>query len=160
MAWRGTGQNNIWVATSSDGIHWSAQVELTDRACQDGPRVASRGKWFAMAWCGLDQNNIWVSTSTDGIHWTAQKELTDRATSASPAINHCDGLGVLYMAWRAVGQANIWVSYSADGENWTQQVELSDRSCNNGPALSPVAKTLYMAYGGDSRAKTISGRRP
>jgi hypothetical protein len=151
MAWRGTGQNNIWVATSSDGIHWSAQVELTDRACQDGPRVASRGKWFAMAWCGLDQNNIWVSTSTDGIHWTAQKELTDRATSASPAINHCDGLGVLYMAWRGVGQANIWVSYSADGENWTQQVELSDRSCNNGPALSPVAKTLCMAWQGSGQ---------
>jgi predicted small integral membrane protein len=62
MAWQGLQQNNIWVSHSEDGLHWSKQVELTDRATQGGPIGLTPNETVYMAWRGLGQNNLWVST--------------------------------------------------------------------------------------------------
>src|ERR1700733_9952024 len=89
MAWRGSGQNNIWVSTSADGIHWTAQQELTDRATSAPPAITYSAslKTFYMAWRGLDQDNIWVSYSANGTSWTSQNELQDRSTNSGPALS-------------------------------------------------------------------------
>jgi hypothetical protein len=110
MAWRGAGQDNIWVSTSTDGLNWSAQKELSDRATRSAPGIThSDGlNVFYMAWQGLDQDNIFVSYSQDGLQWSSQVELSDRATQGGPI-----GLtpnSTLYMAWQGLDQDNIWVS--------------------------------------------------
>jgi hypothetical protein len=110
MAWRGLAQDNLWVSTSTDGLNWSPQRELADRATQSSPGITHSDTLnvFYMAWQGRDQNNIWTSYSEDGLQWSPQVELKDRATQGGPI-----GLtpnDTLYMAWRGLDQNNIWVS--------------------------------------------------
>jgi predicted small integral membrane protein len=154
MAWRGKDQDNLWVSTSTDGLNWSAQKELSDRSTRNGPAVTGTvkgphgGRLYTMAWRGLGQDNIWVATSTDGLKWSAQKELSDRSTRSSPGITHSDKLNVFYMAWQGLNQNNIWVSHSEDGLQWSPQVELKDRATQGGPIGLTPNETLYMAWQG------------
>jgi len=63
MAWQGSGQDNIWVSYSENGLQWSPQVELKDRATQGGPiGLTPTSNSLFMAWRGLGQDNIWTST--------------------------------------------------------------------------------------------------
>ena len=114
MAWRGLDQNNLWVSRSKDGVSWTPQTELTDKATQSGPALtgAFGFEGVYMAWRGLEQNNIFVACSTDGIEWTPQVELEDRATRDGPALSISNGEGTsLYMIWRGLDQENLWSSH-------------------------------------------------
>jgi hypothetical protein len=138
MAWRGLGQDNIWVSTSKDGLNWTAQKELTDRASTFGPSLAGvDGHGAVMAWRGLNQANIWVSTSKDGINWSPQKELKDRASQSAPAIcGTAQNSGLYAMIWRGLDQNNLWVSNSKDGLNWSAQKEITTSATVDSPGIT------------------------
>jgi hypothetical protein len=110
MAWRGLEQDNIWVSTSPDGLSWSAQEELKDRATSASPAITHSDQLgvFYMAWKGTGQANIWVSNSKDGLQWSPQVELKDRATESGPALTPAGN--TLFMLWRGLEQNNLWGS--------------------------------------------------
>jgi hypothetical protein len=115
MAWKGLAQGNIWVSTSTNGIDWSPQLELNDRATSSTPALifaVGLGVWY-MAWEGLvppfgSAGNIYVAYSSDGLKWSAQMELGDRATPTGPALGSVFPLQ--FMAWQGVTENNIWTS--------------------------------------------------
>ncbi len=154
MAWRGVGEDNIWISTSIDGLDWSPQKPLLDRATRDNPSLAGAGDLAVMAWRGLREDNIWVSTSTDGIIWSPQKPLFDRATRSGPAVaGTLRGPGTqrrFVMAWRGLFEENLWVSTSSDGLNWSPQVELTDRATRSAPGIthSDPMNVFYLAWQG------------
>lgn len=137
MAWRGTRDDqNIWFATSTDGINWTAQRRIQNAASAAGPGLAWDGRLLWMAWRGTsDNDNIyWANTSNffNGA-WTGVQKLGDRGSSHSPRVAIAAGAPV--MVWKGVqdGQGIFWSRFA--GGAWSPQAVVPDVGTAAAPAV-------------------------
>jgi hypothetical protein len=171
MAWRGSGDTNLWWATydGNADLKWSAQDQLTDRGTATSPALAVFRNQLFMAWRGVpqdptsipgvpvsigtgpgDQNLYWATyDENDPRGWTDQRPLSDRASYGVPALAAFQDK--LFMAWRGVeGDEDLyWATYDGNPDlKWSDQNPLTDRASAVGPALVVLQNKLYMVWRG------------
>lgn len=171
MAWRGSGDTNLWWATydGNADLKWSAQDQLTDRGSATSPALAVFRNQLFMAWRGVpqdptsipgvpvsigtgpgDQNLYWATyDENDPRGWTDQRPLSDRASYGVPALAAFQDK--LFMAWRGVeGDEDLyWATYDGNPDlKWSDQNPLTDRASAVGPALVVLQNKLYMVWRG------------
>jgi hypothetical protein len=164
MAWKGAeGDSTLWWASSSDGINWSPQQQLSDRGSSEGPCLAtyhpvSRDgtpvEGLFMAWKGVgDDHNIYWSTNSDLGGWSGQQSIPV-GTSARPALIEFNGQMV--MAWKGVpGDSGIyWSKFDGVG-SWSPQQQIGGRGTSDGPVLAVFGGQLHMFWKGVEGDDTV-----
>lgn len=121
LAWRGSGDSNLWYATCpADGQVWSPQRKAAsagvDFSSSTGPALVAHGADILLTWKGYDKDtNIWQSTmnADAGAHdWSPQQTCIGDGVAfgtATPPALACNGEEVR-MVWRGSGDQYLWQS--------------------------------------------------
>lgn len=121
LAWRGSGDSNLWYATcAADGQVWSPQRKASsggvDYSSSTGPALVAYGAEVLLTWKGYDNDsNIWQSSmnvNAGGYDWSPQQTCVGDGvafgTAAPPALA-CNGEQIR-MVWRGSGDRYLWQS--------------------------------------------------
>ncbi|HUY77255.1 MAG TPA: sialidase family protein [Ktedonobacterales bacterium] len=154
LAWTGTdAAHHLNVMTSSDGIHYSGKVILSDTSSL-GPGVARYGADVSdntvIAWIGTDRNrtlNVW-----DGVplHGYTKLTLWGENSFTSPAIATTGG-GDLYLVWAGTDSGhslNIAHIIARGGMSLDWKVTLSKFHSPASPSLvyDPNTHQLLLSW--------------
>ncbi len=170
-----TGNRQIGLATSTDGIHWEKyndpiiQSDNINQYFMDVHGVIKYNGNYFMYYDASPQNNytnfnINMATSTDGIHWKKYGNnpiLTKDRAWESDGVSYCsvvkDSAG-FKMSYGNVPYSAVGMAYSEDGIHWTKDASnpvfnLSDVSQNwcseiCYPYLFLNGNTLRIYYSG------------
>jgi hypothetical protein len=109
--------DGIFLATSSDGVHWTdGQTPVI--AAGDGPEVLLDGTqwkmWYSL-WDG-QAFNIHYATSADGVSWTPHGQVL--SGGSNPSVIHSGGQ---YEMWFTSSIEGIRYATSTDGVTWTRR---------------------------------------
>jgi hypothetical protein len=108
--WVAGGQGTTKLATSPDGITWTARVHPTSAFGWGVKGVAYNGSMWVAVGAGSATAPGTIATSTDGISWTA--------VAASP-FTEANAVAWNGSMWVAVGKGDAKIATSTDGVNWT-----------------------------------------
>lgn len=122
-------------STSTDGIAWSAPVDLSDTtglfANAFNPQITcdSSGR-FVVVWeqrdKALNQNYVLSSSSTDGVTWSPPATLSGPNCRLSEVtVSPADLFVAIWQNTVGVGDQRIQASASADGLAWSAAVDVS-----------------------------------
>lgn len=140
LYYAGASPQQIGVATSSDGKHWTkhpGNPVVTDEPISwwtrytRTPAVLYDGKLFRM-WYNMGMDEIGYATSADGLHWEPYSDLPVVSPSVegwdSASMNHLDVIwhdGRYWMFYMGSSQnyitsLSIGMATSTDGIHWTK----------------------------------------
>jgi hypothetical protein len=135
MVWRGSGDNNIWISTSTDGSNWTPQRRFGDVGTLGSPDLA---------WINDELWMVWRGSPDQGIYY---KKSRDFFVRDNPAQGHVNGVGSSHgpriagvnktptLVWKGTNDdGGIYYSRFVGG-NWLAQ----QRIPGVGTANSPVA---------------------
>jgi hypothetical protein len=108
--WVAGGQGTTKLATSPDGITWTARAHPTTAFGWGVKGVAYNGSMWVAVGAGSSTAPGTIATSGDGINWTAVAE--------SP-FTEANGVAWNGSMWVAVGKGTAKIATSTDGVNWT-----------------------------------------
>jgi len=145
LAWTGTGNNEINVMSSVDGIHFVNKVTLGETSFSK-PAICSHNNQLYLAWTGTDGNHsLNVLSSADGIHWGNKVTMGDNSIAA-PALASFNGK--LYIGWTGTdNNHSLNVMSSVDGIHFGGKSTLGDNSFT-GPSLLSFNGNLHMGWTG------------
>ncbi|TDW18860.1 photosystem II stability/assembly factor-like uncharacterized protein [Kribbella kalugense] len=143
--------NKVLVATSPDGVTWSAPVQVTDQAAAKtlaaagtaGPALSVLGGKIFVAWRGAG-DGLSIAASADGRSWSAPANAGDGRTTVSPAMASYKGR--LVLLWQEAAGSALRSASSSDGAQWVPGATIGE---SNGPATLTVGDTLYAAWKGE-----------
>jgi hypothetical protein len=118
----GPGLPYLMLSNTSDGLTWSAPVQMTEYATL-GPAMASMNGRLYMAFASFDEPyRLLICDSGEGTNWSASREIGGNTSQGAPAM--CVHNGRLYVAFISEDSTNrILVTSSSDGHNWTEGYE-------------------------------------
>ncbi len=162
LAWRDSrgGDENIYFASSSDGVTWSANRQVNDdagSADQGRPSLATDSQGHLhLAWQDRRNGNydIYYATSSNGgATWSTNERVSQDAGSAdqtAPALAVKNDGSQVYVAWQdgRNGDDDVYFARSASGA-WTEaRINNDAGSATQGsPALGRSASgTLHLAW--------------
>lgn len=131
IRWVAMGGTNQQIATSADGVTWTAR---SSPFTMTGRGVAYNGA----RWVAVGQAEYMIATSDDGITWTGR---------ASPFTTAGRGAAWFHDQWVAVGQGGARIATSPDGETWTARA-----SPIAGIAYGIAASDTLIVVGGQTGA--------
>jgi hypothetical protein len=131
IRWVAVGGTNQQIATSPDGVTWTAR---SSPFTMTGRGVAYNGA----RWVAVGQAEYMIATSDDGITWTGR---------ASPFTTAGRGATWFHDQWVAVGQGGARIATSPDGETWTARA-----APITGIAYGIAASDTLLIVGGQTGA--------
>lgn len=138
IAWKGQGNHQLNVMSSSDGVSWKNKKTFDEYTFFEPALAVFRGKLY-LGWTGTDRSAMLnVQSTEDGVNWT-DKITIDEYSRYGPGLRTFKDR--LYLAWTGVDHlSQVNVLSSADGEYWNSEdkVTLSEHSSAS-PALVAVA---------------------
>lgn len=140
ILWTAIGSGGYWVATSYDGIHWTAR---NNSYMSEGYDIAWNGNMFIAV--GSGEYNM--ATSVDGIYWSPSTALSQ---IFSDEIHSIQWTGKI---WIATGSGKNTSATSNDGYNWQstnpKNLIITDASnvfSNANASSSVTASSLSATY--------------
>jgi len=128
-----SGNYDIWVKNSTDGITWSTPIQVTNNVSYDGwgSFIQDSGGAYWMAWFSDRSGtaHIWMSHSSDGINWDEPYQVVSLMDeNIYPSLIQDSG-GTYWLAWMNLNwytwEFHIYVSSSSDGLTWTAPTQVT-----------------------------------
>ncbi|MEE9150969.1 MAG: Ig-like domain-containing protein [Thermoplasmata archaeon] len=122
-----SGNYDIWVKNSTDGVTWSTPIQVTTNESYDGwgSFIQDSGGTYWMAWFSDRSGTvqIWMSNSSDGINWDEPYQVVSLMDeNVYPSLIQDSG-GTYWLAWMNFDwdtwDIYLYVSSSSDGLTWT-----------------------------------------
>ncbi len=151
------GDWDVYVATSSDGINWSAGRNITDpNSNQTDPAIVidSADKAYVVWQDDRGSNNdIYIAeSSNDFLSRTTSRITSDAASQTEPAIT-VDSGDTVYVAWADTrnGTSDIYGADSANGP-WTNVAVVSKQNKQSSPVIAAEqsGSTLHLLWTDDT----------
>jgi hypothetical protein len=169
MAWKGLdGDDQIWFASSGDGVNWTDQHAVPLAGTSDSPALAYdvNTGLLHMAWKGIpgDSGLYWSYTS-DLRTWGPVVKVPGVGTSSAPTLTMNYQWFIadrLVMAWKgADDDQSLW--YSRMGaKGWESQHQIGGVGSADGPALcndlDGAARMVWRGVDGDELLWTTTLR--
>ena len=177
---RGVG-GQIFMATSSDGVHWNkypnnsspAPIEKCTASnpcstyCVGQPSVIYKDNKFIQYYTDTSRGVVFAASSTDGINFTPLNNNNQvYGGNYSVDVKYVPDLGIYFLAQGGgVSETRKYWSVSSDGINWTSPSPeaaaiVTNKPCNHNPGLlgdptgmMPAKSIAYYGAG----TKTASG---
>ncbi len=120
-----SGNYDIWIQTSANGIIWNSPIQVTTNESADlfCSMIQDSAGTYWMAWhsdrSGTYQ--IWMSNSMDGVNWNEPLQAVNLMDeNVQPSLIQ-DSNGIYWLAWMNLDWMDIYlyVSNSSDGLTWT-----------------------------------------
>jgi hypothetical protein len=160
MVWRGSGDNNIWISTSTDGTTWTPQRAFRDVGTLGSPDLA---------WIDNELWMVWRGSPDQGIYYKKSRDFFARD---NPSQGHVGGVGTSHgpriagvnktptLVWKGSNDdGGIYYSRFIGGR-WLPQQKIP----GVGTASSPVAlsddggvRVLWRGVGKDHVLWTTTG---
>lgn len=149
-----SGNGDIWVKSSSDGINWNNPVQVTINESGDAYpcMIQDSGGTYRLAWAsdrtGTLDMQIWMSKSSDGLNWDEPYQA-----ASLPFLNFCPSLiedsgGTYWLTWSNFNLSTfelfIFISSSSDCISWsTPAIVPTSSIANMAPSLIQDDKGMY-----------------
>jgi hypothetical protein len=151
LAWKGSGNDNLNVALSTDGATTFAGKHTSPETSDDAPALASHNGRLFIAFKGSGNDNINVAVvqrSADGnqVVSLANKIILNETTDVSPALASHNG--ALYLAFKGSGNENINVMVSTDNGGSFARKHISPETTDEAPTLASCNGLLYLGWKG------------
>jgi hypothetical protein len=132
-----TGDNVIWLIRSSDGVSWSAPVEVLRRPSHEivSPTVVRKApsEWYLWAvnsgdiGCGAPSTVVELRRSTDGVHWSKPEPLDFPLPELWPwhiEVRWIEARAEFWAVFNAKTESGcttpaVFIARSANGVEWT-----------------------------------------
>ena len=136
MAWFSdrSGDGDIWMIESRDGINWSQPWQITSGPDGDfyPALIQSQDGDFHLSWFRIDDeppyiSNIWYSSSPDAKNWSRPLQITDApGVDWAPALVE-DQNHKLWIYWASsrTGNKDIFAKFF-DGANWSAMIQITN----------------------------------
>ncbi len=157
--------SHVFVARSSDGLHWQAPVDvasgpLLDKdwlVCDNGPASPFRGRCYAEYTDDQQNETLSQSTTDGGVTWSAPVRSTSTLVGTQPVVRPDGTLVVVagdYNGAAALSGSIVAVRSTDGGATFTRAMVASVRAHDNNPlraiALPSVdvdsAGTIYASW--------------
>jgi hypothetical protein len=150
-----SGNYEIWIRNSSDGVGWSAApIQVTNNASLDYyPSLLrdSAGKYW-IAWSSTRTGNydIWITNSSDTFNWANPIRVTTNiSTDYVPSIIE-DASKKYWIFWTSnrSGNWDVWYSTSVDGTSWLDPVQFTTNYSFDGSSsvVQDKNKTYWIVW--------------
>ena len=152
MAWKDSDSNKINIASSTDGIAWTAGP-LLDVSTNKGPAICNHNGLLYAAYQDED-SEIHVCFLENGL-WSDPVSAEEKTEDVPSIVSWNDGL---YIAYRNKGgNAYKLLNSSDNGQTWSSP-ENTNKSGGSGPSLTIHDGSLFMAWSedGDYKIKVAS----
>ena len=138
MVWLGEGGNdNLYYAISTDGIHWQGNKGIPGAASSIAPAMVVYNGVPTLCFKGAGSDHaIYCSTYNASLdYWSPVKPTGNYGTSHGPglAVYH----GALFMAWKGINDTNIYWAVSTNptvASAWPAQQIIAGVGSNVGPS--------------------------
>ena len=147
--WAAVGAGSAWVATSYNGLTWTAQNNSIMTECYD---IAWNGSYFVAV--GVGAGGASLATSPDGMTWTAVNISSIFTTN----IHAIEWTGVVWLAYGA-GTNTTAISSNIDASVWTPTAtpNLCVVDCSNILSNNTVGISASSYQGVNVPAKAFDG---
>lgn len=173
-----TSENEVWLARSSDGSHWSAPVLVTHAPNHEivSPTVVKRGDGDWLMWsvnsgavgCGAAETSVELRRSNDGVTWSLPETAVLDQSHGSPWHLDVEWIASRQEFWAlfpvkqpgSCTTAAVYFARSDDGVHWqTYPTPLLTRGMT--PELADVVYRSSLAYDPPTQNVTVwySGAR-
>lgn len=139
MAWKGIGgDDNIFYASSRDGLTWTEQKVVEGVGTSDAPSLAWDGTRLWMAWTGIPgDSSLFYATTTDPTTWPANPGIPigNVGSSNGPSIAMTPAPTLV---WKGVeGDSGIFFSTfnAANNPQWSSQQHIPGIGSSDRPVL-------------------------
>jgi hypothetical protein len=161
LAWRGSGNENLNLAYSTDGGRTFAGHTTLGETSDHSPALVSHGGRLLLAWTGEDEHlnvarvRLIGDTSCGfGFDGLEGKVVLGETSSAGPALaSHDDRL---FLAWKGSGNENLNLTFSADGGASFQSTTTFHETSDHAPALASHAGRLYLGWAGEDEHLNVA----
>src|SRR5271163_4476944 len=187
LFYKGTSDNYIYWATSSDGLTWNDNHKLAlgnsvlsqnnNQNPETGaaPAVASANNCLYLFWQGASDNNVYWTATSDNLNpglWAFQQKVTTPA--GTPATGDSPAIALAGQTFHLVckGQSNdniYWSTYSTpvnpDGNNldldtggpWSNQQQILSGSAHSPAIVCDGNGVVWLAYTGSNGGVSFAG---
>jgi hypothetical protein len=150
IGWQG-GDGVLNVISSSDGVNFGSQQELSSYVSTCSPALAATSTVIYLAYCS--GGVVEIISSVDGVNWSSPTNTQNDVTAASPALAISGSDLVLAYYNNFLGQTLIWsvpATSSLPGPNdgWANIVVAGGGG--GGPGLASYNGLLYLGLSGSS----------
>jgi Matrixin len=150
MVWRGSGDNNIWISTSTDGTNWTPQRPFRDVGTLGSPDLAWINDELWMVWRGSPDQALFYKKSRDFFvkDNPPQANIKGVGSSHGPRIAGVNKTPTL--VWKGIkGDGGIYYSRFVGGQ-WLPQAKIAGVGTENSPvALSDAGGVRLLWRGVD-----------
>lgn len=160
LVWRGSGDNNLWISTSTDGRNWTPQRKFSDVGTQGSPGLAWINNELWMVWRGSPDQGIFFKKSRDFFvrDNPRQTNIGGVGSSHGPRIASVNRTPTL--VWKGIdGDGGIYYSRFVGGR-WLPQAKIPGVGTANSPvAMSDAGgvRVIWRGVGKDHVLWTTTG---
>jgi hypothetical protein len=163
LAYRGWGMSNsLYVCSSSDGVNWGAQTNVTDQNGAEttttaGPALAAFGGRLYMGYGGkagteLNGADLYVCSTSNGTSWGSQTDVNDiNGAQCFNGVALAASGSLLFAIYHGAHTAQLY-GCAFNGSAWSSNqinfTDLNGAGSAQGPALAFFQNQFYTAYQG------------
>lgn len=137
-----SGDYNIWLSSSSDGIKWESPQQITNDKSRDFTPCLIQDKndkyWIVWSKTKYNNSDIWITSSIDGKNWDNPKSIINNSLEDITPCLIQDNDEIYRLTWVSnrtkqnnVNDYNIWISSSSDGYDWGHSYRVTNDSKQN-----------------------------
>lgn len=167
IAWasNSSGDSDIWICNSYDGINWGRYQQITKDGAEDilPCLIQDNNDKYWLVWSKSEFNNsdIWISSSMDGKNWDKSKKIIDHGLEDQSPCLIQDNDNLYRLTWESkltevsnlTDNFNIWICSSINGNIWGVRYPVTNNSNHNSlPSLiQDTTGKFWIAWNSDVR---------